>query len=141
LVARLIPGQRYHRAPPNAETRILSDDAEQVRHGIEIAASLGLAAVASEGVCRPLADLRMLVIEAFEHQAPGLGICLMVEKAEAVASNAPIPTAQTRPDHRQGSLPEADELCERLPTAAVLDRSQKAIDFGRFHRLGSFGAA
>jgi hypothetical protein len=83
-----------------------------VRHSIEIATSLSLAPIASERVCRPLANLRMLVVKALEYEGSGFGIRPMVEKAEAVASDAPIAAPKTRSDYREGCLPEANEPSE-----------------------------
>jgi hypothetical protein len=83
-----------------------------MRYRIEIAASLFLAPVASEGVGRPLANLRMLVIKALKYETPGFRVRLMVEEAEAVASNAPVAIPETRPDCRKGCPPEANEPLE-----------------------------
>jgi hypothetical protein len=109
FVTRLVPGECDDCAPAHAKARILSYHAQEVRHGIEVPTCPFLASVASEGVGRPLADLRMLVVEALEYEAPGFGIRLMIEEAEAVASGAPVTAAKARPDDGKGCLPEADE--------------------------------
>lgn len=64
----------------------------------------------------------------------------MVEKAKTIAPNAPVGAPKSRPDRWEDSFPEPNELRERLPASALMDRSGQAIDLGSFHALGSPGA-
>ena len=123
-VSRLVPGEGYHRAAADAETRILANDPQQVRHRVEVATPLALTPVASEGVGGPLTDFRMLVSEALHDEATGFRIRLLIEKSKTIPPNAPIGIAETGANHRQDRTTGANQLRKRLDPTRSVDREQ-----------------
>jgi hypothetical protein len=88
--------------------------------------------VAAERVCRPLSNLRVLVVEQeIERDARRLAVYVMIEEPKAVAPDSPVGMAEATPNRRESRVAEAYESSKRLAVTGLHESRQRGLDLER----------